>query len=92
MATSTVTSKGQITIPIEVRNGLGIKAGDKIEFNRNSDTGEYAIRRKTGSIADLFGMFKEHARPATIEDWDQAIADHLGAEDERIKQEWREKP
>ncbi|MEI6447210.1 MAG: AbrB/MazE/SpoVT family DNA-binding domain-containing protein [Actinomycetes bacterium] len=27
-----VTSKGQVTIPIEVRNALGIKAGSEVEF------------------------------------------------------------
>lgn len=29
---STVSSKGQVTIPIEVRQRLGLKAGDKVEF------------------------------------------------------------
>ena len=92
MATCIVTSKGQITIPMEVRNDLGIRVGDKLEFNRNAETGEYAIRRKTGSIMDLFGIFKHDGRPATIEEWDQAITDHLAEEDERIRREWREKP
>lgn len=32
MASSTVTSKGQITIPLEVRRRLGLKQGDKVEF------------------------------------------------------------
>jgi AbrB family looped-hinge helix DNA binding protein len=27
-----VTSKGQVTIPVEVRRRLGIDAGDKVEF------------------------------------------------------------
>ncbi len=90
MATCIVTSKGQITIPIEVRNNLGIKVGDKLEFNRDTETGDYTLRRKTGSIMDLFGFLKHDGPPATIEQWDQAIADHLGEEDERIKREWRE--
>ena len=32
MPTATMTSKGQITIPIEVRKALGLDAGDKIDF------------------------------------------------------------
>ncbi len=32
MPSSTISSKGQVTVPIEVRHRLGLKAGDKVEF------------------------------------------------------------
>jgi AbrB family looped-hinge helix DNA binding protein len=32
MPTSTISSKGQITLPIEVRRRLGLKEGDRVEF------------------------------------------------------------
>ena len=32
MAVSTISSKGQITVPVEVRRRLGLKVGDKVEF------------------------------------------------------------
>lgn len=32
MNTSTLSSKGQITLPIEVRERLGLKQGDRVEF------------------------------------------------------------
>ena len=35
MASATVTSKGQITIPIEVRKELSLKPGDRIEFYKS---------------------------------------------------------
>ena len=31
-AFATVTSKGQITVPLEIRNRLGLKEGDRLEF------------------------------------------------------------
>ena len=34
MATSVMTTKGQITIPIDVRKELGLKTGDKVEFRQ----------------------------------------------------------
>ena len=52
MPSATVTSKGQITIPIEVRKALGLKPGVRIDFYEVED-GEYAFRPKTGSIRDL---------------------------------------
>ncbi|MCI4605520.1 AbrB/MazE/SpoVT family DNA-binding domain-containing protein, partial [Pseudomonas fluorescens] len=32
MATATLTSKGQITIPVQVRTALGLETGDRVEF------------------------------------------------------------
>ena len=32
MTTATVTSKGQITIPVQVRDALHVSAGDRVEF------------------------------------------------------------
>ena len=90
MATVTVTSKGQITIPAEVRKDLHLKTGDKLELTRDAEMGGYNLKRKTGSIMDLFGFLKYDGPPATIEQMNQAIADHLGEDDERIKREWRE--
>lgn len=91
MARSIVTSKGRVTIPIEVRKELGIRAGDKVGFRLDAQTGECVFLRKTVSIMDLYGMFKHAGRPVTIEEMDQAIADHLGEEDERSKREYRER-
>jgi antitoxin PrlF len=48
-----VTAKGQITLPVEVRNALGVKAGEKVIFFEGPD-GEFTVRR-VGSIMDLRG-------------------------------------
>jgi len=65
MATAAVTSKGQITIPAEVRENLGLKVGDRVSFIRG-EKGEYILKAKTGSIKDVKGMWKWTGKPATI--------------------------
>jgi AbrB family looped-hinge helix DNA binding protein len=44
---STITSKGQVTIPKPVRDRLGVKPGDKIAFELNED-GQVLIARARG--------------------------------------------
>ncbi len=91
MATATLTTKGQVTIPVEIRNQLGLKAGDRIDFERNALTGVIEIRRKTGRLADLCGMLKYSGPSVSIEDMDRAIGEHLAGDDARIQREWRER-
>jgi len=54
MPTATMTSKGQITIPVEIRTALGLGPGDKIDFFE-AEKGQYVIRPRTASIRDLEG-------------------------------------
>lgn len=75
MATATVTSKGQITIPVSVRNSLGLSAGDRVDFVELSD-GNYELVPATRSVASLKGFFgapPEHA--VSIEEMDSAITE-----------------
>ncbi len=74
MPSTVLTSKGQITLPVEIRKEMGLKPGDRLEFNRNIETGTYEMTRKTGSIQDLFGIVKYDGPPVTIEEMDEAIA------------------
>jgi AbrB family looped-hinge helix DNA binding protein len=80
MPTATMTSKGQITIPIKVRKALGLKPGVRIDFYEVED-GEYVIRPKTGSIMEMEGCFQKLGyKPSagnapTIEEMDQAVRD-----------------
>jgi AbrB family looped-hinge helix DNA binding protein len=73
MATATVTSKGQITIPAQVRASLGIDTGDRIEFVA-LDNGKFAIMAATHSVTDLKGLIRKPAKTVTIDDMNQAIA------------------
>jgi AbrB family looped-hinge helix DNA binding protein len=75
MPTATMTSKGQITIPIKVRKALGLKPGVRIDFYEVED-GEYAFRPKTGSIMEMEGCIPKLNHTPTIEEMNQAILDY----------------
>jgi AbrB family looped-hinge helix DNA binding protein len=74
MASATVTSKGQVTIPVEVRNQLGLAAGDRIEFILNDETGRYEVVPATRSVTALKGIIRKPVNPVSIEDMNAAIA------------------
>lgn len=60
MAT-TVTGKGQVTIPKPVRDHLGIVPGSKVEFRRTAD-GDIVLRRSDGKQnASRFAQLRGHA-------------------------------
>lgn len=64
---ATLTSKGQTTIPKEIRDSLGMKAGDRITFTLMPD-GTISMRVKTRSITDLAGMLhKKGRKPVPID-------------------------
>lgn len=73
MASAKVTSKGQITIPLEIRKALNLKPGDRIEFYRGSD-GIISLIAKNRSIKDLKGIFGKFPRTVSIEEMNEAIA------------------
>ena len=72
MATATITSKGQVTIPRKVRTDLGVSAGDRIDFVRLDD-GNYAIVLAGGSIRALKGVIAPPETPVSLEDMEAAI-------------------
>lgn len=59
MATTTVTSKGQVTIPKSVRQRLGLRCGSKVEFVVVGDRVELRIRSTPVEVpVDGFGMVR----------------------------------
>ena len=74
MAAATVTSKGQITIPVQVRTKLGLGAGDRVEFVE-LEGGQFAIVAATRSIRELKGMIRKPKRPVTIAEMNAAIVE-----------------
>ena len=60
MSEATLTSKGQITIPADIRKALGLSAGERVVFTQLED-GTTLMRAKTRSIQDLKGSLKSSA-------------------------------
>jgi AbrB family looped-hinge helix DNA binding protein len=73
MTTATVTSKGQITIPANVRQVLNLASGDRVEFVETAP-GRFEFFAATRSVKELKGMFGQTDRTVTIEDMNRAIA------------------
>jgi len=73
MATATLTSKGQITIPKEVRDALGVEAGDRLEFVAE-EKGVYKVVPATRDVRHLKGLVAKPARPVTIDAMKGAVA------------------
>jgi AbrB family looped-hinge helix DNA binding protein len=67
MSTSTVTSKGQITIPRDVRKALGIESGDKVRFNVD-DEGRVFFVPVTVDVTSLKGIIPKPDKAVSVED------------------------
>ena len=74
MSISTLTSKGQTTIPKQVREHLKSGPGDKLDFVIESE-GRVVIRPAKLDVRELKGLLKRHdGRVLSIEDMNAAIA------------------
>lgn len=73
MEITSVTSKGQVTIPKAVRQQLGIRAGSLIEFAMIGDHVEMRVKSSPAKVGvSGFGMLKSRCA-AVPADFDPAI-------------------
>lgn len=70
MQTSSVTQKGQVTIPVTVRRSLGVSTGDEIAFEIEGD--RVYLRAVPSRLEASFGIVKAR-RGATLADMERAI-------------------
>lgn len=73
MSTATLTSKGQVTIPKEVRDALGLETGDRLVFEVRED-GIVEIHPETLDLMSLCGTIRTNVRGVTIEQMKEDIA------------------
>ncbi len=72
MATASVTSKGQITIPAAVREAMQVRTGDRVEFVE-IEPGRYEFIAATHSVKALKGLFGKPRKTVSIEQMNAAI-------------------
>lgn len=72
MPTATLTTKGQITIPKEIRDHLGVDAGDRLSFEVK-DGGEVVVQPETTDLRSLRGALRRKGQAASLAKMDEAI-------------------
>jgi antitoxin PrlF len=76
MPTGTLTSKGQITIPKQIRQRLHLEAGRRVEFNLDSK-GNVILTPRNEDIRELKGIVRSRPkrRAVSVKEMNEAIAE-----------------
>jgi len=73
---STISSKGQVTVPQEIRNRIGLSAGDRVEFVvENGQTIIRPLRSETNPFEKYKGVLKSFRSRKEIDAWIGEIRD-----------------
>lgn len=72
MSTSTITSKGQITIPVEIRHLLNLQTGDVLEFLIEED-GQLRLFPQTKDVTALKGLLPKPKKVLSIDEMNDII-------------------
>jgi antitoxin PrlF len=78
MSIATLTSKGQVTIPKDVRDALRLRQGDRLEFVVEDD-GTIRVRPLTVDIRNLFGILSAD-RSVTVDEMKAAVRERWSAQ------------
>lgn len=74
MPSSRLSTKGQIVIPLEIREWLGLRPGDRIDFVVD-DRGSVRLRPALLDVRELRGTLGEPGRrPVSVEEMNEAAA------------------
>ena len=76
MIESSITVKGQTTLPKAVREALSVQSGDRVRYI--IEDGEVQIMA-VRPLSRLFGVLRNDGQTVTLEDMEHAIADGANA-------------
>jgi len=80
MSLTRVSKKGQITIPRDVREALGLRSGDRVEIV--VEGGKAILKPLKKSPEEVYGKLSSFAKKAvSVEEMDQGIR-------KKLKQDW----
>jgi AbrB family looped-hinge helix DNA binding protein len=72
MPEAKMTSKGQITLPKEIRTKLGLRQGDRVRFVIEDD-GRVRLMPAKRDISELVGIVPAPKRSISLEEMDEAV-------------------
>ena len=73
MPVGTMTTKGQITIPREVRDELGLSPGSRVSFVKNAE-GQYVLQKVRRPLVDLASTVPYDGPPRSLDEMAEGIA------------------
>jgi AbrB family looped-hinge helix DNA binding protein len=73
MTRATVTSKGQLPLPKDVREAMGVGPGDRVHFVKMQN-GDFALLPATQSLKELKGFISKPKKAVSLANMDKAIA------------------
>ena len=80
MSEARLSSKGQITVPRDIRERLKLKLGDKVRF-RVADNGQIVVEAAKYHIGELYGLLRrKDGKPVSVEAMDEGIRRRFKAE------------
>ena len=74
MPSASMSSKGQITVPSEIREALGLKRGDRVSFRMRKD-GVVEMVPESIDLLSLRGLLKPRRKGVSLEDMERAIVE-----------------
>ncbi len=84
---ATLTSKGQFTLPAEIRQALNLRSGDKLRFELTDDMQLTVVPKRRRSIRELRELLPPLTlgRPLTQADIDDAVTEAMNEQEERVR-------
>ena len=70
---TTITSKGQVTVPADIREKLNLQAGDRLDFEIENGAIRVVPVGK-GTLEEFMGILPQAKRTVSVEDMNEAIA------------------